>query len=148
MAGKSKQSWPGEGYHYVDPVFTAYHPGNFSINTDPALIEAYASLSADSGVDVILLGGSTAEWPSLTASERLEILAAWRAAVDKLPASKRPSILFHVGDISIPAAQALSSKAEELGADDTPRAFTCAIDVCQDSQCGCDDKINTVLSAA
>ena len=110
--------WPTPGkYHLVDPVFTAYHAGNFSINVDPDLIEAYARLSSESGVDTILLGGSTAEWPSLSTEERLDILSAWRTAVDKLPEATRPAILFHVGDVSIAAAQNLATQADDRGAD-------------------------------
>ena len=43
------------------------------------------ALQVKNGVDVILLGGSTAEWPSLTPQERLDLLQAWRAAIDALP---------------------------------------------------------------
>ena len=57
-------------YHLVDPVFTGYY-NNGTINYE--IIPKYLDLSLASGVDVILLGGSTAEWPSLTAPERLKL---------------------------------------------------------------------------
>ena len=114
----ARMSWPETKYSYVDPVFTAYNPSDYSIDTKA--IGAYAKQSVDSGVNVILLGGSTAEWPSLTQQERLELLKAWRTAVDSLSyseGSEKPQILFHAGDISIAAAQTLASKSKEYGAD-------------------------------
>ena len=57
-------------YLLVDPVFTGYY-NNGTINYE--IIPKYLDLSLASGVDVILLGGSTAEWPSLTAPERLKL---------------------------------------------------------------------------
>lgn len=50
-------------YAMVDPVFTAYFP-NGTINY--GVIPAYAELCVKSGVDTVLLGGSTAEWPYVT----------------------------------------------------------------------------------
>lgn len=115
----SLKTWPSSStssYSYVDPVFTGYHAEDFSINLD--VIPDYAKLSVANGVDVILLGGSTAEWPSLTKVERLTLLKAWRAAVDNLQGVEvKPQILFHAGDISITSAQELASKSKEYGAD-------------------------------
>ena len=102
-------------YHLVDPVFTGYYP-NGTVNYET--IPDYLNLSLRSGVDIILLGGSTAEWPSLTADERLSLLSHWRNAVNALPADiKKPKILFHSGDVNVANAQYLSSKAEKYGAD-------------------------------
>jgi N-acetylneuraminate lyase len=95
-------------------VFTPYH-ANGSVNL--GVIPAYAQLCAKSQVDVVLLGGSTAEWPSLTADERLALLSAWRAAIDVLPVASRPQLIFHAGDVSIPAAQHLAAQSESHGAD-------------------------------
>ena len=111
-------TWPdtgGDPYSYVDPVFTGYNAKDYSINLD--IIPEYAKLSVQNGVDVILLGGSTAEWPSLTTEERLSLLKAWRTAVDSLDVAVKPKILFHAGDISIAAAQELASKSKAYGAD-------------------------------
>jgi len=102
-------------YHLVDPVFTGYY-NNGTINYE--VIPKYLDLSLASGVDVILLGGSTAEWPSLTAPERLKLLSEWRKAVNALPnETKKPKILFHSGDVSVANAQYLSANAENAGAD-------------------------------
>jgi len=64
-----------------------------------------------------LLGGSTAEWPSLTADERLALLSAWRSAIDALPVAQRPQLLFHAGDVSVAAAQHLAQQSVSHGAD-------------------------------
>ena len=108
-------TWPaGVEYSFVDPVFTAY---NEDFTVDYSRIPEYAKQSVESGVNVILLGGSTAEWPSLTRDERLNLLKAWRAAVDDLDGALKPQILFHAGDISIANAQYLASNAKAYGAD-------------------------------
>lgn len=113
--GDATMRWPPTGsYHMVDPVFTPYH-ANGSVNLE--VVPAYAQLCAKNRVDVVLLGGSTAEWPSLTADERLALLSAWRAAIDALPAVQRPQLIFHAGDVNIPAAQHLAEKSESHGAD-------------------------------
>jgi len=118
MSSSALLPWPPasneRSYHLVDPVFTAYN-SNGSINLN--IIPQYLNMSIASGVDIILLGGSTAEWPSLTAEERLNILIAWRGAIDQLPAGARPQLLFHSGDVSISAAQYLTGRATEAGAD-------------------------------
>jgi dihydrodipicolinate synthase/N-acetylneuraminate lyase len=104
-----------DAYHIVDPVFTPYYQ-NGSVNYE--VIPAYLELCVNSGVDIVLLGGSTAEWPSLTSDERLSLLLAWRKAVDALPSNTtKPKILFHAGDTSIAKAQYLASESEKNGAD-------------------------------
>merc|ERR1719261_791277 len=101
MRADGTMLWPsmGASYHMVDPVFTPYH-SNGSVNL--GVVPAYARLSVANGVDVVLLGGSTAEWPSLTATERLDLLSAWRKALDAIPAARRPQLIFHAGDVNIP----------------------------------------------
>lgn len=107
--------WPtSSNYHLVDPVFTPYF-SNGTVNL--GVIPAYLDLSVKNEVDVILLGGSTAEWPSLTADERLALLSAWRSAIDALPVAQRPQLLFHAGDVSIAAAQHLAEQSVSHGAD-------------------------------
>jgi len=107
--------WPSnDSYHLVDPVFTPYFD-NGTVNL--GVIPAYARLSVKNQVDVVLLGGSTAEWPSLTSEERLSLLVAWRSALDSIPAAQRPQLLFHAGDVSIAAAQHLAEQSRSHGAD-------------------------------
>ena len=104
-----------QAYHIVDPVFTPYYQ-NGSVNYE--VIPAYLDLCIKSDVDIVLLGGSTAEWPSLTSEERLLLLSAWRNAVDDLPSNTtKPKILFHAGDTSIAKAQYLTSESKKNGAD-------------------------------
>merc|ERR1719463_958080 len=108
VACDSAMVWPSnDSYHFVDPVFTPYYD-NGTVNLD--VIPAYARLCVKSNVDVVLLGGSTAEWPSLTSDERLALLSAWRTALNTIPAAQRPQLLFHAGDVNIPAAQHLAEQ--------------------------------------
>ena len=73
--------------YHTDPVFTPFYP-NGSLYLDA--IPHYAKYTAESGTHTIILGGSTGEWPSLTSVERVQVLQAWRDAVDNLPASSLP----------------------------------------------------------
>ena len=50
---------PAAAYDMVDPVFTPYFPNG---TVDYGQVPLYAQLCVDNGVDVVLLGGSTAEW--------------------------------------------------------------------------------------
>ena len=114
-------------YDMVDPVFTPYFPNG---TVDYAQVPLYAQLCVDNGVDVVLLGGSTAEWSSLTSDERLSLLHAWRNALDGIDYGKKknnnknknetghskqsrtkPTILFHSGDVSVANAKYLTSQA-------------------------------------
>jgi len=103
----------------VDPVFTAFDASQ-DVNFDA--ISAYAKWTHDQGTDTVILGGSTGEWPSLSAEERIHILQAWRAALDKLPHRSaplrpRPRLIFHAGDVSVRQAQALARQSAAAGAD-------------------------------
>lgn len=112
-------------YDMVDPVFTPYFQ-NGTVNYGQ--IPRYAELCVESGVNVVLLGGSTAEWSSLTTSERLNLLSAWRVAIDAIDYTKKlgrggkkvskPTILFHSGDVSVANAKYLTSQARQRGADE------------------------------
>ena len=121
-------------YDMVDPVFTPYFPNG---TVDYAQVPLYAQLCVDNGVDVVLLGGSTAEWSSLTSDERLSLLHAWRNALDGIDYGKKkknnknknetghskqsptkPTILFHSGDVSVANAKYLTSQAAARGADE------------------------------
>ena len=68
----------------VDPVFTPYKADG-SVNF--AAIPDLAAYSESQGVEIVLLGGSTGEWPSLSPDERLGLLKAWRAATKYVPES-------------------------------------------------------------
>eukprot|EP00038_Savillea_parva_P021200 m.33728 g.33728 ORF g.33728 m.33728 type:complete len:348 (+) comp5052_c0_seq2:4-1047(+) len=102
-----------------DPVFTPFYP-NGSLYLDA--IPHYAKYTAESGTHTIILGGSTGEWPSLTSVERVQVLQAWRDAVDNLPASslplgRRPFIMFHAGDVAVTRAVELAAEAAAVKAD-------------------------------
>lgn len=113
--GAAMMTWPStDTYHMVDPVFTPYY-ANRSVNLE--VIPTYAKLCVKNEVDVVLLGGSTAEWPSLTSEERLDLLSAWRKALDAFPKAQRPQLLFHAGDVSIEKGRYLASKSKAHGAD-------------------------------
>ena len=77
------------------------------------MVPRYAKYTVQQGVDTIILGGSTGEWPSMTSNERLACLHAWRAALDALPAAigSKPKILFHAGDVAVERAVALAKAA-------------------------------------
>lgn len=99
----------GGGY---DPVFTPFHL-NGSVNL--GVIPAYAAWTTKAGTHTIILGGSTGEWPSMTSKERIDVLTAWRAAIDKLPASMSPrktrvKIMFHAGDVCLDRAVGLAQQ--------------------------------------
>ena len=104
-------------YDLVDPVFTPYFEnGTVALGEIPK----YAELCIKNGVTVVLLGGSTAEWSSLTAAERLDLLSAWRASLDAIDYAAdnvKPEILFHSGDVSVTSAKYLTSQAKARGAD-------------------------------
>ncbi len=116
---------PAAAYDMVDPVFTPYFPNG---TVDYGQVPLYAQLCVDNGVDVVLLGGSTAEWSSLTTDERLGLLRAWREALDNIDYGKgrkhahskatKPTILFHSGDVSVANAKYLTAQAAPHGADE------------------------------
>ena len=94
----------------IDSIKANYPDMRIEIEADN--LEQVARFIELRGVDVILLGGSTAEWSSLTADERLSLLVAWRRALDdidytktrgeaRLSAATKPTILFHSGDVSV-----------------------------------------------
>lgn len=96
-----------------DPVFTPFY-ANGTLNL--AAVPGYAKWTTDCGTDTIILGGSTGEWPSMTSTERLATLRAWRTAIDALPPrtpplSAKPIILFHAGDVALERAVTLASEA-------------------------------------
>lgn len=103
-------------FHAVDPVLTPYFP-NGTLNL--ALVPALAQACIQSGVDIVLLGGSNGEWPSLSVEERLQLLAAWSAALKsmKLRYAIVPSLMFHVGHTDVSAAVVLAQAAESAAVD-------------------------------
>lgn len=109
---------PLPAFSAIDPAFTPYSLQDGSINY--TAIPAMAANAARAGVDVLLLGGSNGEWPSLTVDERLQLLSAWRAALDALPpnaSAPAPLLMFHVGSTALADAVALAAAAEAARAD-------------------------------
>lgn len=49
------------------------------LNTRAVTVQA--ALAKKQSVDVVLIGGTTDEWPSLTVDERVEIATKWRKEV-------------------------------------------------------------------
>lgn len=65
-------------------------------------------------MDMVILQGTTGEWPSLSTAERLAMAAAWREAV---PAGSRMKLILHVGHDSLVDAQLLAERAVSLKMD-------------------------------
>ena len=65
-------------------------------------------------MDMVILQGTTGEWPSLSLQERLDMAAAWREAV---PKGSRLKLILHVGHDSLKEAQALAEAAVALEMD-------------------------------
>jgi hypothetical protein len=61
---------------------------------DSSYVKYQARYHADNGVDMVILQGTTGEWPALTIDERLELAGAWRAAV---PVGAARARRLHVG---------------------------------------------------
>lgn len=76
-------------------------------------------------MDMVILQGTTGEWPSLSTPERLAMAAAWRQAV---PAGSRMKLILHVGHDSLVDAQRLAECAVLLNMDavliSAPSKFT------------------------
>lgn len=100
----------------VDPVLTPYFP-NGTLNL--ALVPAQAEACVQSGVSIVLLGGSNGEWPSLSVEERLLTLTAWTTALQTLKSryASVPSLMFHVGHTDVSAAVVLAQAAESAAVD-------------------------------
>jgi len=79
-----------------------------------AAVAGQAALARRLQLDVVLVGGTTDEWPSQTLSERLAIARAWREA---LPAGQGPKLMLHTGANALGDAQALAALALELKVD-------------------------------
>lgn len=97
---------------HVDLSFSVRFFANGTLNL--GVVPNYAKYTVQQGVDTIILGGSTGEWPSMTSDERVATLHAWRTALDSLPASRfsaKPKILFHAGDVAVERAVALAKAA-------------------------------------
>ena len=95
----------------VDPVLTPYDAaGALNLTVVPQM----AAVAAARGVDVVLLGGSNGEWPSLSTDERLSLLRAWASALAALGAGA-PRLLFHAGSTDLGTARTLAAAAEAAG---------------------------------
>ena len=62
-------------------------------------------------MDMVILQGTTGEWPSLPTPERLAMAAAWRQAV---PPGSHMKLILHVGHDSLVDAQLLAQRAVSL----------------------------------
>lgn len=94
-------------------------------------VEGQARFELDKGSDVVLLGGTTAEWPSLSTQERLDLAVEWRKhiAVPAEPAAHdadgddttgthpHPKLILHIGANSIGDARLLAASAKALAYD-------------------------------
>lgn len=69
-----------------------------------------ANFSAAMGSSVVLVGGSTANWPSMTVAERIAEGKAWA------PAARQHGLtfLFHVGHTDLSSAKELAQAGEEM----------------------------------
>ena len=88
------------------------------------MVPAMANASHSQGASVVLLGGSTGDWPCLSVEERIDRLKAWTSALDAMAipsasgARSRPmQLLFHVDHTDIHDARALAEAAGTHGAD-------------------------------
>ena len=89
--------------------FTPFRPdGELALDVIPR----QAALLAHNGVSGAFVCGTTGEGYSLTADERRQVAAAWRAAK---PAAL--SLIVHVGHTSYRESRALARHAQEIGAD-------------------------------
>ena len=61
---------------------------------DVDYVKYQAKYHADNCVDMVILQGTTGEWPALSVDERLALAAAWRAAV---PVGSALKLILHVG---------------------------------------------------
>jgi N-acetylneuraminate lyase len=93
----------------VDPALTPYYP-NTSVNL--GVVPAMVAAAVAAGIDVVLLGGSNGEWPSLSVPERLALLRAWASACKGTPLR----LSFHVGHTDVASAAVLAAAAEAEGA--------------------------------
>jgi N-acetylneuraminate lyase len=98
------------------------------LHTDHVLladIPTQARFHEANGMDMVILQGTTGEWPSLSTPERLAMAAAWRQAV---PAGSRMKLILHVGHDSLVDAQRLAEYAVSLDMDavliSAPSKFT------------------------
>jgi N-acetylneuraminate lyase len=89
--------------------FTPFRPdGELALDAIPR----QAAMLAHNGVSGAFVCGTTGEGYSLTADERRDVAAAWRAAK---PAAL--SLIVHVGHTSYRESRALAKHAQEIGAD-------------------------------
>ena len=77
-------------------------------------IATQARFHDENGMDMIILQGTTGEWPALSTPERLAMAAAWRDAV---PFGSRMKLILHVGHDSLVDAQLLAERAVSLQMD-------------------------------
>ena len=77
-------------------------------------IATQARFHDENGMDMVILQGTSGEWPSLSTPERLSMAAAWRDAV---PVGSRMKLILHIGHDSLIDAQLLAERAVSLQMD-------------------------------
>ncbi|XP_060520137.1 N-acetylneuraminate lyase-like [Cylas formicarius] len=94
----------------IAPVFTAFN-NDLSINTN--VIPKYAKFLLDSGINGVLVHGTTGEGVSLSVEEREKVTEAWLQAVKQT----KQHLMVQVGGCPLPDAIRLAKHAESIGAD-------------------------------
>ncbi|KAK9876155.1 hypothetical protein WA026_011271 [Henosepilachna vigintioctopunctata] len=92
------------------PVFTPFKE-NMTINLD--IINDYAKFLSKSGLNGILVNGTTGEGPSLSKSERLEVAEEWRAAT----LNTKQHLMVQIGGAPLCDVVELAKHAERIGVD-------------------------------
>ena len=95
--------------------FAAFRGGSGSGSTvDLAYIKTQARWHLECGVDMVILQGTTGEWPSLSMAERLDMATAWREVV---PYGSPLKLLLHIGHDALVEAKRLAEHALALRMD-------------------------------
>ena len=103
----------------IVPVFTAFAADGSTNITAVADQYAYAS---QNGIDVLLLMGTTGEWPTLTVDERMALADAWCAAKKKhVPRSggTTPTLMLNIGHASPYESRRMATHAVGLAGIDS-----------------------------
>lgn len=84
---------------------------------DTSPIKAYAAYLVRIGVQGVYIIGTTGEGYSLSLSEKLSLVEAWRAAIDALPADHKLVSVVNVSSTVLHEAVTLAAKVEALNFD-------------------------------
>lgn len=86
--------------------------GDRGASLRPGAVSEQHAFKRERAVDVVLVGGTTDEWPSQSLRERKELARAWRAVQPAEDAGVK--LMMHVGANAITDARALAQLALEL----------------------------------